>query len=396
MAWLNMPPPAPDAAPCRVAMLGQYPADPTRIVGGVEAVVGTLARELASLPGMEIHVLSGSPAVSQITREQYGRVTVHRVPEMRLGRLFLLRTDWWWLRRAIRSVAPDVVHAHSAGANVDAALSSGLPAVVTIHGVVAQEARLASQGGSLAGRLRWTFDRIYERYSLARARDIIVISPYLLREFPWLARRGRITAIENPVGAAFFDIERTPAPATLLCPGRIISRKGILDLIHAFAQLAAADERVELRLAGEMGAEPTYGAACVQAVQAHGLTGRVHFLGSLSAAAMRAELASCTAVALAAHQETAPVTIAEAMAAGCPVVATAVGGVPDMIEHGRTGLLSPVADIAGLAVNLRRVLDDPALALRLAAAARAEAAGRFHPLAVALRTRAVYQQVRQR
>ncbi|MFZ2616654.1 MAG: hypothetical protein WA077_11730, partial [Anaerolineae bacterium] len=101
MAWLNMPPPAPDAAPCRVAMLGQYPADPTRIVGGVEAVVVTLARELASLPGMEIHVLSGSPTVSQITQEQHGRVTVHRVPEMRLGRLFLLRTDWWWLRRAI-------------------------------------------------------------------------------------------------------------------------------------------------------------------------------------------------------------------------------------------------------------------------------------------------------
>ena len=67
-----------------------------------------------------------------------------------------------------------------------------------------------------------------------------------------------------------------------------------------------------------------------------------------------------------------------------------------MIEHGRTGLLSPAADINGLATNLRRVLDDPALALRLAAAARAEAAGRFHPLAVALRTRAVYQQVRQR
>ena len=73
-----------------------------------------------------------------------------------------------------------------------------------------------------------------------------------------------------------------------------------------------------------------------------------------------------------------------------------MGGVPDMIEHGRTGLLSPAADIASLAANLRRVLDDPALALRLAAAARAEAAGRFHPRAVALRTRAVYQQVRPR
>lgn len=398
MAWPNMQPfvseqHAPAAAPCRVALLGLYPADPTRIVGGVEAVVATLAHELAALPDMEVHVLSGSPAVAQITREQHGQVTVHRVPEKRLGRLFLLRTDWWWLRRAIRAVAPDVVHAHGSGAYVDAALSSRLPAVVTVHGVVAQEARLAAQSGGLGARLRWTFDRIYERYCLARARDIIVISPYLLREFPWLAQRARTTAIENPVNAAFFDIHRAPSPATILCPARIIARKGILDLIQAFSQVAAVTSQAELRLAGEVGAEPDYARRCLQAVQAFGLGDRVQFLGSLPAVALREELATCTAVALAAYQETAPVTIAEALAAGVPVVATAVGGVPDMIEDGQTGLLSSAADADALAANLRHILDDAALAQRLGRAGQAAARARFHPAAVAAQTRALYHRV---
>ena len=83
------------------------------------------------------------------------------------------------------------------------------------------------------------------------------------------------------------------------------------------------------------------------------------------------------------------------MAAACPVVATAVGGVPDLIEHERTGLLSPAADVNALAANLRRILDDAAFRQRLGAAARAEAQPRFHPVAVALKTQALYNQVMQ-
>ena len=119
----------------------------------------------------------------------------------------------------------------------------------------------------------------------------------------------------------------------------------------------------------------------------------MQFLGGRQAVARREELATCTAVALAAYQETAPVTIAEAMAAGCPVVATAVGGVPDLIEDGQTGLLSPAADVDALAVNLRRLLDDAALSQRLGLAGQAAAQARFHPVAVAAKTRALYNQV---
>ena len=68
-----------------------------------------------------------------------------------------------------------------------------------------------------------------------------------------------------------------------------------------------------------------------------------------------------------------PVSMLEAFAAGLPVVSTASGGIGCLVEHERTGLLSAVDDVTALARNVRRVIDDPALARRLAANAHAEA-----------------------
>lgn len=377
----------------RVAMLGLYPEDPARVMGGVEAVVSVLAAELATAADLEIHVVSGRPGLAAIERETHGPVTVHRVPEPRLGRLFLYRPARRWLQRALHTIRPGVVHAHGSGVYVAAAIACSIPAVVTLHGVVAQEARLAAAGSSLGVRGRWTYDRLYERYCLARVRELIVISPYLLREFPQLARQAHVTHIENPIDASFFQVRRAPQASTIFCPARIIARKGILDLIQAFAQLQAGFPPAELRLAGETTAEPDYARRCQAAAQQAGVADRVHFLGPLSRAAVQEELATCTLVALAAHQETAPVSLAEAMAAACPVVATTAGGVPDLIETRKTGLLVAPGDVPGLAAQMHMVLRDTMLATALGHNAQRAARARFHPQAVAARTRAVYQRL---
>lgn len=374
----------------RLALLGLYPDDPAHVIGGVEAVVSVLATELATYPDLEVHVVSGRPGLAAIEHEQHGAVWVHRVPEPRLGRLFLNRPVRTWLHRALRLIEPAVVHAHGSGVYVDAATTSGRPAVVTLHGVVAQEARLATAKGPPGARWRWTYDRLYERYCLARVRELIVISPYVLREFPQLAQQAQVTHIENPIDVSFFQVRRTPQRSTILCPARIIARKGILDLIGAFARLAAEFPDAELRLAGETTAEPDYVAQCRAEVQRTAVADRVHFLGTLSRAALQDELATCTMVALAAHQETAPVSIAEAMAAACPVVATMVGGVPELIENRKTGLLVAAGDVPGLAAHMHRVLDDATFARALGQNAQRAAMPRFHPHAVAERTRAVY------
>jgi glycosyltransferase involved in cell wall biosynthesis len=92
---------------------------------------------------------------------------------------------------------------------------------------------------------------------------------------------------------------------------------------------------------------------------------------------MNSLLARATVFALPSHAEGMPVALLEAMAAGCPVVASAVGGIPDLIDDGFNGLLVPAGDPAALARAIARLLDDPPLAAAMGRAARATIASRF-------------------
>jgi len=98
-------------------------------------------------------------------------------------------------------------------------------------------------------------------------------------------------------------------------------------------------------------------------------------------------------VTLPSTSEGFPLVLMEAMAAGRPVVATRVGGVPELIEHGRTGLLHEMGDADALARDLTRLLRDRDLAAALGAAARDDVADRFTPAALRERTEAVYARL---
>lgn len=88
-------------------------------------------------------------------------------------------------------------------------------------------------------------------------------------------------------------------------------------------------------------------------------------------------LSSSSVFVLSSSSEALPVSVLEAMAAGLPVVATRVGGVPELVVDGETGFLVPPSDAAALAAALQRLLDDPELRARLGAAGRARAEEHF-------------------
>ncbi len=377
----------------RVAILGAYALRENRISGGPEAVVVQLADGLHRLPDVEVHVFTTSSRVAADNVQERDGIVVHTLRLRRVPRWTLVRANARALARAVRRIAPDVAHAHSGGTWGDAALGSGAPAVITVHGVIRQEAQVFRRYGlTWRESLSWRYEEWYERRSLARAADVIAISPYVA-EFYRSMTAARMHLVENPVADAYFDLPEATEPGVILCAGRIIRRKNVLGLLQAFAELRRAMPEARLRLAGDEQSEPEYAAQCRQFVAGQGLDDAVSFLGWLDEPAMRAEYSRCACLALPSWQETAPVAIEQAMAAGKVVVASHVGGIPHLLAHGRAGLLVRPDDAAGLADAMRQAVQDDGLRQRLGQAARCEAEARFRADVVARQTAAVYQQI---
>jgi glycosyltransferase involved in cell wall biosynthesis len=317
------------------------------------AVVAALARALARDDAHVVAVASASPgAADQV--EQDGPVTIYRLGIPRLPRARGQRTIRRKLMATAHDFRPTIIHAHGTGYYAAAAQDGFWPVILTAHGVVYEEAKRSGPLG-WKDRLAWQYDARLEKKVLGRARRVIAISPYIRQAFADYPHLQWID-IPNPVADAFFDIRPQPQPGRLFTPARVIPRKGVDILIRAFAAIARDFPQATLRIAGENTSNPDFAAACRTMAAAAGIDDRVHFLGNLNRDALLREYANAVGVVLPARQETAPVAIEEALAAGCPVIATRVGGVPWMIEHERNGLLVAPADADALARALARLL----------------------------------------
>lgn len=385
----------------KIALLGPYPLrwcespDDTPVPGGVDAVVLALARGLAACPGLQVTVVTAEPGLAAPKRYSGEGYDVWAAPYPRGGRLTGQRQVAANLRAQIARLAPDIVHAHIAGIYGRAAVESGLPAAVTLHGIIHREMRQAWQWSSWPVRLRWLADSRLERLVVRHARHIVAISPYVLGEF-----QGQTGAafrlIENPVDDRFF-VEAPPPPAAdrLLCVARVIPRKGILALIEAFALIRRARPGATLLIAGETDSHPAYVAQCRGRARELGVADAVTFAGASSLDAVHGYLAACDLFALASEQETAPVSIAEAMAVGRPVVTTDVGGCAAMVIDGLGGCVTPAKDPAAFAAAALNLLGNPARCAAMGYAARGQARERFALAPVVAATVELYRSILQ-
>ena len=121
-----------------------------------------------------------------------------------------------------------------------------------------------------------------------------------------------------------------------------------------------------------------------------GLDGSVHFLGARTD--VDSVLRAADVAALSSDREGSPLLVFECMANNTPLVATAVGGIPDVVEDGRTGVLVPRRDVRALADGMITLLTDPGRRLRMAAAAR-EALRRYTIDATVTRVADLYESL---
>jgi len=275
------------------------------------------------------------------------------------------------LRAAIRGFRPEVVHTHSSKAGILGRLAAhleGVPVVVhTVHGfgfTPLQKAPMRFVLRTAERRLaRWT-DHFITVSESNRSRGIEL----------GLFDDPRVTVIRAGVDLRRFQSAGggEAARAALGLPagvpvitqiGNFKPQKGPLDFVRVAATVHGRYPDACFVMVGD---GPLLGAA-KQLADDLGLGGRVVFCGWHDD--IPALLAATSVSVLASYHEGLPCSVVESLAAGVPVVATAVDGTVEVVRSGDNGFLAPAGDVGALAAAVCRILDDPDLAAALAARA---------------------------
>ncbi|MAL27555.1 MAG: colanic acid biosynthesis glycosyltransferase WcaL [Croceicoccus sp.] len=227
----------------------------------------------------------------------------------------------------------------------------------------------------------WETGRWHLGEKIARARFVACISHFCRSQgmlFSDPAHWERLHIVHCGVDPDRYDPAHIRDPGreagrNVLFIGRLAAAKGVPILLDAFARLHAAHPDARLTLVGDGPARPVLEARARDL----GLGGAVRLTGALSQDEVTAELARADLFALPSFAEGVPIVLMEAMAAGLPVLATAIAGIPELVEDGVSGRLVAPGDTSGFAAAMADLLADPARARAMGRAGRQKVAAEF-------------------
>ena len=372
----------------KIAVFSRYPSDSGHPRGGVESVTVVLVKALAQLDDLDVHIITLERDRTTIAVEQDGDVTIHRLPGSHWPQIMDIVAGPGKKRLVsyVNELKPDVLHTHETyGLGLG---NISIPHVFTIHGF--DHANLIADSAKYAW-IRSPLWKFVERRGLAAQRHIISITPYV-REMIEPQTNASIYNIDNPVDERFFKIACRLDPGRILCVGWINERKNTLGSVEAFARIAGHHPKAKLVIAGEA-KEAEYFDRVRQSIKQNEIGDRVEMLGHVNHAQLEHELARASVFLLPSRQENSPMAIAEAMAAGIPVIASNRCGIPYMIQEGQAGFLIDPESTDQITERLTQLVGSQQLCQQMGQAGRRVAMERFHPHAVALRTKAVYERI---
>ncbi len=375
----------------KVAIVTHFPKDPLAPQGGVEAVSVNLVRSLSRFEDLDIHVVTATKGEEgPITQIQWQGATVHYVPGQQGSMLhYATGPGRRKISAYLKKLSPDIVHAHDTYGIMVKGLS--IPRVFTIHGFIYGDTLIS--GRRFAVFWAWIWKQV-ETSSWADQPNVISISPYVRERLTGITK-GRISDIDNPIDASFFQIKKEKGRKIVFCAAVICPRKNTLILVKAFSKVIKAGCEAELRLAGDV-IDPGYGQAVRDMIRDCDLEKNVTLLGRINSVQVKAELGRSSVFALVSLEENSPMGIEEAMAASLPVVTSNRCGMPYMVREGESGFLVDPDNSSEIADRLLRILEDDTLCEEMGNVSRKIALDRFHPEVVAKRTRAVYCDIVRR
>ena len=356
-----------------IVQIGSYPISADCIHGGVEASVFGLVQELAKNHTVDVFDI---PRLNEKDRvERYGNLTIHRYANpgthnkdavMRLKEMV----------RDIVALHPDVCHVHGTGAISKemyfAIRHQGIPTMVTVHGLLREEKKQAL-------RRHFTLKHLYqyiiqtrdERTMLNAVPRAIVDTAYVedMLQHYGLKHVPEMHVIPQGIDEVFYGIQCNPKSNVILCVGAIAPRKGHIYTVEMFERLRAKGIDAKLRIIGSL-ADKAYYELLQQKIAASPYASDISLEANLPREELLKAYADAKLFVLHSREESQGIVFAEAMAAGLPVVATKIGGIPYVVADGKSGLLCPYADVDAMTDMVAKLLTDESLWQRYSDAAK--------------------------
>jgi len=327
-------------------------------LAGVQQVMEMQLRSNLSRE-FEVHVVDTSKGQLRVTIEN----PTWKTP------LYFMR-DFSRLIRTLVRVRPDAALIHAS-----ASLSFLRDWTLMVTARLAGAKVVCHYHGPLHARFPSSATRIGRaigRLLMSAAHRVIVLGPTYQREMGKAWKRDDVAWAPNMVDIALFRSASagTPAPwlargdRAVLFVGRLSAPKGIYDLFDAIPLVIDRHPEVRFVLVGV--AESDAMEAVIRAeAERRGIAPRVTFLGSLEGRNKVAAFVTSQMIVVPSWTEAFPLVIPEAMAAGLPVIATAVGAIPDFVKDGESGFLVAPKVPPALADRICRLLDDEGLRRRI-------------------------------
>ena len=351
----------------RVAIVGPFPLDIARPTGGIEAVILNLIKGLRHHAGIELHVITCNFEKIEGPVFLQKDFCVHMLTSSKTwGRITGYARERRWIQKKLKAIQPDIVHVHGTDMYAYAVRNTEFCQVITVHGILRKE-KIIFEGAAfhsmILRRIRESIHVYFERCVLKQAHNIIIISPYVKKTIGDKIS-AKMFQIYNPVDDKFFQIRNEEVANRILFVGMIRPRKGLLDLLRAIHIISKKIPTMVLHIVGKT-FDPEYFNVLQDYVYANNLSKNVRFLGQVDEKVLLEEFSKTAILVLPSVEESAPMVIAQAMAAEKPVIATRVGGIPYLVDEDITGFLVEYGDIRALSKKMVILLSNRALRLRM-------------------------------
>ena len=375
---------------------------PPRIVGGIARHCLGLSRALAK-QGYEVHLVTlefpGAPL-----QEEIDGVKVHRVL-IELGHpnfmMWVFIFNHFMEKKVAtlnREVGFDLIHIHdwlTALAGISSKQFLNKPLISTVHSMeVGRSQGLHNSDSFLIDGIEWWMT--YE------AKHVIACSNSVKRELEdhFHLPSDKITVIPNGVDVSKFevnvnrdDVKRqygvAPHERVVLFVGRLVPQKGVDSLIRAIPLIASRHGNTKFLISGD-GWSRGYLESLADST---GFGDRIRFLGFIPDSELPKLIASADVLVVPSIYEPFGIVALEGMAAGTPVVAANVGGLAEIIEHERTGVLVYPGNPESIAWGVNRVLSDPGFSRWITENARKKVREVYSWDAIAGKTATLYREV---